>query len=174
MIGYRLICRPRAPALRNETFPMSTRTDRPPARCAPNLSASFSRKEQIDEHKKSATTGRAPFGLKGSGSPDVWGIYEPDTGPIQYICADPADPATKKAALTGVWNFDPKNYRFSTESMDQVLNLVQENGLTVEWVLDTHPHADHVMALAHLKKRTGAPNAIGDKVPDIADLWEEI
>jgi glyoxylase-like metal-dependent hydrolase (beta-lactamase superfamily II) len=109
---------------------------------------------------------------RGAGSPDVWGIYEPDTGSIQYICADPE---TRKAALIDVvWNFDPQHYRFSTESMDQVLELVRQNGLTVEWVLDTHPHADHMMASAHLKERTGAPNAIGDKVRDIAGLWREI
>lgn len=108
----------------------------------------------------------------GPGSPDVWGIYEPDTGSIQYICADPA---TKKAALIDVvWNFDPKNYRFSTESMDQVLGIVKEAGLTVEWVLDTHPHADHVMASAHLKERTGAPNAIGALVPEIAKIWADL
>ncbi|MFW8637454.1 MBL fold metallo-hydrolase [Cribrihabitans pelagius] len=108
----------------------------------------------------------------GAGSPDVWGIYEPDTGPIQYICADPA---TKKAALIDVvWNFNPKNYRFSTESMDQVLHLVQANDLTVEWVLDTHPHADHVMASAQLKERTGAPNAIGALVPEIAKIWADL
>lgn len=108
----------------------------------------------------------------GPGSPDVWGVYEPDTGSIQYICADPA---TKKAALIDVvWNFNPKNYRFSTESMDQVLDLVKENGLTVEWVLDTHPHADHVMASAHLSERTGAPNAIGALVPEIAKIWADL
>ena len=60
---------------------------------------------------------------RGPGSPDVWGIYEPDTGSIQYVCADPA---TRKAALIDVvWNFDPKNYRTSTGSMDQVLDLVR-------------------------------------------------
>lgn len=105
----------------------------------------------------------------GAGSSDVWGIYEPGTGSIQYICADPA---TKKAALIDVvWNFNPKNYRFSTESMDQVLDIVKEEGLTVEWVLDTHPHADHVIASSHLKERTGAPNAIGALVPEIAKIW---
>ncbi|WP_272003330.1 MBL fold metallo-hydrolase [Roseovarius sp. ZX-A-9] len=108
----------------------------------------------------------------GKGSPDVWGIYEPDTGSIQYICADPA---TKKAALIDVvWNFNPKNYRFSTDSMDQVLDIVKEEGLSVEWVLDTHPHADHVMASAHLKERTGAPNAIGALVPKIAGIWADL
>ncbi len=108
----------------------------------------------------------------GAGSPNVWGIYEPDTGSIQYICADPE---TGQAALIDVvWNFDPRNYRFSTESMDQVLDIVRDNGLTVQWVLDTHPHADHVMASAHLKERTGAPTAIGARVPDIARIWAEI
>ncbi|WP_347919967.1 MBL fold metallo-hydrolase [Paracoccus marcusii] len=105
----------------------------------------------------------------GANSPDVWGIYEPDTGSIQYVCADPA---TKQAALIDVvWNLDPKHYRFSTGSMDQVLALVAEQGLTVGWVLDTHPHADHVMASAQLGRRTGAPTAIGDRVGDIARIW---
>ncbi|MFT6533596.1 MAG: glyoxylase-like metal-dependent hydrolase (beta-lactamase superfamily II) [Limimaricola cinnabarinus] len=108
----------------------------------------------------------------GEGSPDVWGIYEPDTGSIQYICADPK---TRQAALIDVvWNFDPKNYRFSTESMDQVLDIVREHDLKVQWVLDTHPHADHVMASAHLKERTGAPNAIGALVPEIANMWADL
>jgi glyoxylase-like metal-dependent hydrolase (beta-lactamase superfamily II) len=108
----------------------------------------------------------------GKGSPEVWGIYEPDTGSIQYICADPK---TRQAALIDVvWNFDPKNYRFSTESMDQVLDIVRDNDLKVQWVLDTHPHADHVMASAHLKERTGAPNAIGALVPEIAKIWADI
>lgn len=107
----------------------------------------------------------------GAGSPDVWGIYEPDTGSIQYICADPA---TKKAALIDVvWNFDPASCATDESSMEQVLDLVRQNGLTVAWVLDTHPHADHLMASARLKERTGAPNAIGEKVREIAGLWRD-
>ncbi|MFW8636467.1 MBL fold metallo-hydrolase [Cribrihabitans pelagius] len=108
----------------------------------------------------------------GPGSPDVWGIYEPDTGSIQYICADPE---TKKAALIDVvWNFDHRSGTFSTESLEQVLGLVEENGLEVVWVLDTHPHADHVMASAQLKERTGAPNAIGALVQEIAKIWADL
>lgn len=108
----------------------------------------------------------------GAHSPDVWGIYEPNTGSIQYVCADPA---TKKAALIDVvLNFDPASYAIDTRSMEQVLALVEEHGLTVEWVLDTHPHADHLMASSRLKQRTGAPNAIGEKVKEIAELWSDI
>lgn len=108
----------------------------------------------------------------GADSPDVWGIYEPDTGSIQYICTDPA---TRKAALIDVVaDFDPTSFATGTRSMDRVLDLVSENGLSVEWVLDTHPHADHMMASARLKQRTGAPNAIGEKVVEIAELWRDI
>jgi glyoxylase-like metal-dependent hydrolase (beta-lactamase superfamily II) len=109
---------------------------------------------------------------RGPGSPDVWGLYEPDTGSIQYVCADPA---TKRAAVIDVvWNFNPKSYATATDSMDQVLDLAAREGLTVDWVLDTHPHADHWMASAHLKERTGAPNAIGERVRTIAELWSGI
>ncbi|TDL78317.1 MBL fold metallo-hydrolase [Palleronia sediminis] len=106
---------------------------------------------------------------RGADSPDVWGIYEPDTGSIQYVCADPA---TKKAALIDVvLNFDPASFALDTRSMDQVLDLVDKQGLEVEWILDTHPHADHVMASSRLKSRTGAPNGIGERTRDIAELW---
>lgn len=109
---------------------------------------------------------------RGPGSPDVWGVYEPDTGSCQYVCADPA---TKQAALIDVvWNFNPKHYSTGLHSMRQVLDLVKKNGLAVAWVLDTHPHADHWMASAHLKQETGAPNAIGEKVREIAGIWRDI
>ncbi|WP_299648320.1 MBL fold metallo-hydrolase [uncultured Jannaschia sp.] len=108
----------------------------------------------------------------GPESPDVWGCYEPVTGSIQYVCACPA---TKKAALIDVvWGLDPKSYATDTAAMDQVLDLCTREGLEVVWILDTHPHADHVMASARLKELTGAPNAIGERVRDIAGLWREI
>lgn len=108
---------------------------------------------------------------RGAGSPDVWGFYEADTGSIQYICSDPA---TKKAALIDVvLDFDPAHARTSTTSADAVLEHVEREGLDVAWVLDTHPHADHLMASAYLKEKTGAPAAIGVKVRDIAELWRD-
>ena len=108
----------------------------------------------------------------GPGSPDVWGLYEPDTGSVQYICACPR---TRKAALIDVvLNFDPACARTSTKSAEAVLELAAGQGLEVAWVLDTHPHADHMMASAWLRGKTGAPNAIGSKVEEIAELWREL
>lgn len=108
---------------------------------------------------------------KGAGSPDVTGFHDPDTGSIQYVVADPA---TKKAALIDVvLDFDPAHARTSTKSAQFALDFVQEQGLDVEWVLDTHPHADHFMASHWLSEKTGAPNAIGEKVREIGHLWAD-
>lgn len=109
---------------------------------------------------------------RGEGSPDVVGVYEADTGSVQYIVADTA---TGKAALVDVVrNFDPTNARTGTTSAEEVLAIVAAEGWQVEWILDTHPHADHLMASAWLKERLGAPTAIGEKVKEIAGIWEGI
>jgi glyoxylase-like metal-dependent hydrolase (beta-lactamase superfamily II) len=51
---------------------------------------------------------------------------------------------------------------------------VKEQGLSVEWILDTHPHADHLSASGYLKDRTGAKTAIGERIVDVQRLWKEI
>lgn len=108
----------------------------------------------------------------GPASPDVIGFYEPDTGSIQYLVADPGSGAA--AIIDAVWNVNPPHARTSTESVEQILRVVDEKRLDVTWILDTHPHADHFMAGAILKERLGAPQAIGEKVRDIAEIWREI
>ncbi|NDV85464.1 MBL fold metallo-hydrolase [Aurantimonas aggregata] len=106
---------------------------------------------------------------RGAGSPDIWGFYEEASGSIQYVCADPS---TRKAALIDVvLNYNPAEARTSTESADEILAHVKREGLTVQWILDTHPHADHMMAAAYLKEKLGVPMAIGEKVVEIAELW---
>ncbi|WP_340110045.1 MBL fold metallo-hydrolase [Pikeienuella sp. HZG-20] len=107
----------------------------------------------------------------GPGSPDVWGVYEADTGSIQYVMACPR---TRKAALIDVvLNFDPRSARTSTTSAEKVLDLVRREGLEPVRILDTHPHADHLLAGAWLKERTGLRNGIGARTKKIAELWRE-
>ena len=108
----------------------------------------------------------------GPGSPEVWGLYEPDTGSVQYVCADPA---TRQAAVIDpVWNLDTASMATSTRSADQLLALLARENLTATRIVDTHPHADHLSAAALLSGRTGAPTATGARVPDIARIWAEI
>ena len=108
----------------------------------------------------------------GQNSPVVTGFYKSDTGSIQYVVSDPD---TKKAAIVdAVWNFNPRNARTSTHSADEILKHVNESRLSVQWILDTHPHADHFMAAAYLKQKLGAPQAIGEGVRAVASLWQTI
>ena len=108
---------------------------------------------------------------KGPQSPDVTGFYEPDTGSVQYVVGDPE---TGQAALIDtVLDFDPAHARTATHSAQTALDHVASRGWELAWILDTHPHADHLMASAWLKAQTGAPTAIGEKVRDIATLWAD-
>ncbi|MDD9741572.1 MAG: MBL fold metallo-hydrolase [Marinovum algicola] len=116
------------------------------------------------QHKISAS--------RGKGSPEVIGFREPDTGSCQYICVDPATGAA--AAIDIVQEFDPANASTRFDSAEWVLAQVKERGLALDWVLDTHPHADHFMASHWLGNRTGGTTAIGDKVHDVADIWAEL
>lgn len=105
----------------------------------------------------------------GPGSPRVAGFYDKPTGSVQYVAIDDA---TKTCALIDVvQDFDPRSARNGFDAAQEILDFVRDEGLTVQWVLDTHPHADHLMASAWLKDQTGAPNGIGEKTRDIAELW---
>ncbi|SDX49313.1 MBL fold metallo-hydrolase [Litoreibacter albidus] len=107
----------------------------------------------------------------GAQSPEVVGFYDDDTGSIQYLVTDPD---TRKAALIDVvMTFDPQNAAISSERVDAILRFAESEGSEIEWILDTHPHADHLMASSYLKERLGKPNAIGEKVKDIAAMWRD-
>ncbi|MCK0207611.1 MBL fold metallo-hydrolase [Starkeya koreensis] len=89
---------------------------------------------------------------------------------MQYVVADPA--TGRCAIVDPVYDFDEKSGQTSSRTADRLLDFVRERGLTVEWILDTHPHADHFSAAPYLKAKTGAPTAIGEKVRDVQTLWK--
>ncbi|PTM39446.1 bifunctional sulfur transferase/dioxygenase Blh [Bosea sp. 124] len=102
--------------------------------------------------------------------PQVKGFYDPRTFSIQYVVTDPA---TKRCAIIDpVLDFDEKSGATATTQADAILAYVGEQGLTVEWILDTHPHADHFSAAQYLKAQTGAQTAIGEQVVAVQKLWK--
>lgn len=104
--------------------------------------------------------------------PQVSGFYDKPTGAIQYVVADQA---TKRCAIIDpILDFDEKSGATATTNADVLLDFVSEQGLSVEWILDTHPHADHFSAAHYLREKTGAPTAIGDRVVDVQKLWKAI
>jgi glyoxylase-like metal-dependent hydrolase (beta-lactamase superfamily II) len=104
--------------------------------------------------------------------PDVKGFYESRTGSIQYVVSDPI--TGRSAIIDPVLDFDEKSGATATRSADMILDYVNENGLTVEWILDTHPHADHFSAAGYLSENTGAPTGIGERVVRVQALWKRI
>ncbi len=107
-----------------------------------------------------------------SGKPLVKAFFEKRTSSIQYVVADPA---TKRCAIIDpVLDFDPKSGATATRSVDELLRTIEVEGYSLQWILDTHPHADHFSAAGYLKDRTGAPTAIGVKVVDVQKLWQAI
>ena len=120
----------------------------------------------------SATAGHQHLLSQTDVNPDVMGFYDAPTGSIQYIVADPS---TRKCAIIDpVLDFDPKSGSTRTTSADRLLRYIEAHGLTLEWILDTHPHADHFSAAGYLKDKTGAPTAIGERVVEVQRLWRTL
>ncbi|AJE45940.1 MBL fold metallo-hydrolase [Celeribacter indicus] len=106
------------------------------------------------------------------GSPDVAAFYEKTTGSWQYVASDPA---TKAAVIVDpVLDFSPEAGATWTASADEILAYVREERLNVLWVLDTHPHADHFSAAHYLATELSVPQAIGEKVLEVQDLWADL
>jgi glyoxylase-like metal-dependent hydrolase (beta-lactamase superfamily II) len=104
--------------------------------------------------------------------PSVSGFYHEPTGSIAYIVRDPA--SAHAAIVDPVLDFDEKAGRVSTEAADALIEAVRKDGLKIDWILDTHAHADHFSAAGHLKDKLGAPIAIGVKIVDVQRLWRGI
>jgi len=104
--------------------------------------------------------------------PDVAGFFDKRTFSIQYVVSDPT---TKRCAIIDpVLDYDEKSGQTATRNADRMLDFIAEKGLTVKWILDTHPHADHFSAAPYLKRKTGAATAIGDHIVEVQKLWKEI
>ena len=92
-------------------------------------------------------------------NPLVQSFYDPATSTFTYVVYD--RDGGHAAIVDPVLDFDPAAARISTASADRVLAFVREHALTVDWTLETHAHADHLTAAAHLRRETGARVAIG-------------
>lgn len=117
-------------------------------------------------------TRKAPRGLPGAGSPIVKGFHDAKTGSVQYLVADPA--TSKAVIIDPVLDFDEKIGRTCTKHADAILARAKADGLDVEWILDTHPHADHFSAAHYLKAKLGIPSGIGEHVVKVQGLWKDI
>ncbi|HEY1148155.1 MAG TPA: MBL fold metallo-hydrolase, partial [Pseudoduganella sp.] len=94
--------------------------------------------------------------------PEIQGFFDPATSTITYVVFDQDGGAC--AVIDPVLDYDPKAGRTSTASADRVVDFVRERGLTVQWLLETHAHADHLSAAPYLQEKIGGRIGIGSGI----------
>jgi len=105
-------------------------------------------------------------------SPQVHGIFDPTTWTVTYVVFE--KPGTACAIIDSVLDYDPKSGRTSHPSADKVIEFVKANDLKVEWILETHAHADHLSAASYLKAELGGKTAIGDHITQVQKVFQGI
>lgn len=102
----------------------------------------------------------------------VEGCFDPATWTVTYIVLDPA---TRQCALIdSVLDYDPKSGRTSTESADRLIARVRELGASVQWILETHVHADHLSAAPYLKQQLGGRMGIGQHITTVQNVFGKL
>ncbi len=99
-------------------------------------------------------------------------FFDPKTWTISYVVSD--DATSHAAILDPVLDFDLKSGRTSTESADQMLAYVKEHGLIVDWILETHAHADHLSAARYLQQQVGGQVAIGEHIREVQATFKKL
>lgn len=101
--------------------------------------------------------------------PEVTAFFDENTYTATYVVADPAGSAC--AIIDSVLDYDAASGRTSQGSADDVINYVASSGHEVEWILETHVHADHLSAAPLLKDRIGGKIAIGQKIVEVQSIF---
>lgn len=105
-------------------------------------------------------------------NPMIKEFFHEPTGTFSYVVHDTA---TRKAAIIdSVLDYDHKSGRTRTRSADAIIAFVEANGLSVEWILETHAHADHLTAAPYLKRRLGGRLAIGEGIRKVQTTFKKV
>ncbi|MDQ9169655.1 MBL fold metallo-hydrolase [Oxalobacteraceae bacterium R-40] len=102
----------------------------------------------------------------------VEGFFDPKTWTVSYIVLDTS--SRQCALIDSVLDFDPKSGRTSTASADKLIARVRELDAKVEWILETHVHADHLSAAAYLKEKLGGKLGIGQHITTVQNVFGKL
>lgn len=101
--------------------------------------------------------------------PNVQGYFDRATHTVTYLVSDPE--TGQAAIIDPVLDYDPVSARTSTASVDTVMRALQEAGMTLAMVLETHAHADHLTAADHLRMTEGVPIGIGERITGVQSTF---
>ncbi len=105
-------------------------------------------------------------------TPTVKAFFDEATNTVSYVVRDPQGSAA--AIIDSVLDFDHASGRTDTGSADEIIAYVQAEGLKVEWVLETHVHADHLSAAPYLQEKLGGKIGIGNQITVVQDTFGKI
>ena len=94
--------------------------------------------------------------------PIVTSFFDTATNTISYVVSDPN--GNSCAIIDSVLDFDFSSGRTNTAFADEIITFVNQKGLTVEWLLESHVHADHLSAAPYLQEKVGGKIAIGENI----------
>ncbi len=114
----------------------------------------------------------APLPPVADAHPDVTAFFDPATNTISYVVRDPASSAC--AVIDPVLDFDPAAGRIGYASAQRIVDHVRAQGLTVEWLIETHVHADHLSAAPWLQQQLGGRIGIGEKIVEVQRTFGKI
>lgn len=104
--------------------------------------------------------------------PEVYGFFDEATFTITYVVRDPS--SKKCAVVDSVLDFDYASGRTDTRSADAVVAFVQDKGFEVEWLLESHVHADHLSAAPYLQAKLGGKIGIGENIKVVQDTFGKV
>ena len=104
--------------------------------------------------------------------PEVTAFFDPKTNTISYVVQDPGSKAC--AVVDSVMDIDYAAGRISYESADRIIDFVRENGLTVDWLIETHVHADHLSGAPYIQEKLGGRVGIGENIRVVQDTFGKV
>jgi glyoxylase-like metal-dependent hydrolase (beta-lactamase superfamily II) len=105
-------------------------------------------------------------------TPNIQAFFDEATNTVSYLVSDPQ---TKRAAVVDpVLDYDHASGKAATRSADVILEAAAKDGLTVDWVLETHAHADHLSGAPYIKLKTGAKVGIGEHIRDVQKIFRPV
>jgi glyoxylase-like metal-dependent hydrolase (beta-lactamase superfamily II) len=104
--------------------------------------------------------------------PEVYGFFDEATFTITYVVRDPS--SKKCAVVDSVLDFDYASGRTDTRSADAVIKFVQDKGFEVEWILESHVHADHLSAAPYMQEKLGGKIGIGENIQVVQDTFGKV
>lgn len=99
-------------------------------------------------------------------------FYDLETATFTYVVSD--ETTSKCAIIDPVMGYNISSGKISNTPANEIINYVKENNLLVEWILETHIHADHLTASNYLKEKTGGRIAIGEHIKEVIEFWSPI